>query len=195
MDNLKYGKIVEFVHLLITQSYLGKSDLNLVDATCGNGFDTLFLCSIAGQSGHVTAFDVQDQAVERTESLLSSNLSYKNFNIIKDSHEFINKYVSEKISACLFNLGYLPFSDKKITTNPVTTIKAIENLLPMLNDDGRIYITTYISHDSGHEIKEVNDFLINLNKSQYNVIHIRIINKEHFPPELFIVEKTEKNAW
>lgn len=190
MENLKYGKIVEFVHLLISQSYGGRTDLHFVDATCGNGFDTLFLCKEAGPSGQVTAFDLQQQAVERTNTLLSTNLNFKNYKIIKDSHEFINNYVSEKINAALFNLGYLPFSDKKITTNPSTTIKAIENLLPLLDTDGRIYITTYISHDSGAEIKEITNFLNNLNKSDFNVINLRIINKENNPPELFIVEKS-----
>lgn len=189
MENLKYGKIVEFVHLLISQSYRGKENLHFVDATCGNGFDTLFLCKEAGPKGSVTAFDIQDQAVERTNILLKANLNYTNYEIIKDSHEFIDKYVKNKVNAALFNLGYLPFSDKKVTTNPSTTIKAIETILPMLSQDGRIYITTYISHDNGNEIKRIMEFLVNLNKSEYNVINIKIINKENFPPELFIIEK------
>jgi len=187
----KYGKVVDFVHMLIKGSYGDKETVHFVDATCGNGFDTLFLCKVAGQSGKVVAFDIQEQAVERTTALLESNLDSKNYNIIKDSHENINKHLSEKIDAALFNLGYLPFSDKKITTHPETTVNAIINLLPMLKDDGRIYITTYISHDTGQEIKEIYQFLMSLDKSEYNVIHIRIINKENFPPELFIVEKSK----
>lgn len=185
----KYGKIVDFVHMLINCSYVGKDGINFVDATCGNGFDTLFLCKVAGLSGHVNAFDIQEQAIERTKTLLEANLDYKNYDIIKDSHEVINKYISDKVDAVLFNLGYLPFSDKKVTTKPETTVTAIKNLLPLLNKDGRIYITTYIYHDNGQEIKEINQFLMNLDKAKYNVIHIRIINKENYPPELFIIEK------
>lgn len=187
----KYGKIVDFVHMLINSSYGGKENLNFVDATCGNGFDTLFLCKVAGLSGHVSGFDIQDQAIERTNTLLETNLDFKNYNLIKDSHEFINKYLSDKIDAVLFNLGYLPFSDKTVTTKPEITVNAINNLLPMLKPDGRIYITTYISHDTGQEIKEINDLLINLDKILYNVIHISIMNKENFPPELYIIEKNK----
>jgi len=192
MNDVKYGKIVDFVHMLIKGSYEGKSNLSLVDATCGNGFDALFLCKVAGSSGIVTAFDIQDQAIERTSTLLEANLDFKNYRIIKDSHELIDKYLTDKIDIALFNLGYLPFSDKEVTTTPEVTVNAIKNILSLLKDDGRVYITTYISHDSGKEIKEISNFLLNLNKKDYNVINMRIINKENAPPELFIIEK---NAW
>ena len=185
----KYGKIVDFVHMLINESYGGSEGLHFVDATCGNGFDSLFLCKVAGSSGHVSAFDIQEQAIERTTTLLGSNLEYKNYEIIKDSHEVINQYLSDKIDVALFNLGFLPFSDKKVTTKPETTVNAIKNLLPILKTNGRIFITTYISYDTGHEVKEINQFLLNLDKAEYNVIHIKIINKENFPPELYIIEK------
>ena len=41
-----------------------------VDATMGNGHDTLWLCRQVGETGHVYAFDVQPEAVERTRALL-----------------------------------------------------------------------------------------------------------------------------
>lgn len=192
MNNIKYGKIVDFVHLLIKESYEGKSKLSFVDATCGNGFDALFLCKIAAESGQVTAFDIQEQAIERTTTLLETNLNFKNYIIIMDSHEVITQYLTGKIDAALFNLGYLPFSDKEVTTKPDVTINAIKNILSVLKDDGRVYITTYISHDNGREIKEINQFLKNLNKKEYNVIHMSLINKDNFPPELFVIEKMEK---
>ena len=116
-------------------------------------------------------------------------MDYNNYKIIKDSHEFIDKYLTDKIDVALFNLGYLPFSDKEVTTTPEVTVNAINKILSLLKDDGRVYITTYISHDSGKEIKEINQFLMNLNKKDYNVINVRIINKENTPPELFIIEK------
>lgn len=192
MDNSKYGKLVDFVHMLIKTSYSGNENLMFIDATCGNGFDTLFLSNVAGAKGKVMSFDIQEQAVERTNVLLAQNKQFDNFKVIKDSHEFIGKYLEGKIDAAVFNLGYLPFSDKTITTNPDTTLKAIENLLPVLKDEGRIYITTYVSHDVGQEIHEIIQYLNSLNKSTYNVIHVKITNKENNPPELFVIEK---NAW
>ena len=38
----------------------------VVDATMGNGKDTLFLAELVGETGHVYAFDVQAEAVART---------------------------------------------------------------------------------------------------------------------------------
>jgi len=189
MNNVKYGKVVDFVHMLIRQSYEGKNNLFFVDATCGNGFDALFLSKVAGEEGKVFAFDIQEQAIERTTALLQTNLTTKNYKIIKDSHELIDKYISDKIDVALFNLGYLPFSDKEVTTNPDVTVNAIKKILSLLKEEGRVYITTYISHDNGKEIKEINRFLNSLSKNEYNVIHMEIINKENNPPELFIIER------
>jgi len=189
MDETKYGKIVDFVHMLIKNSYFGQENLQFVDATCGNGFDTLFLCSIAGDFGHVKAFDIQDRAIERTTKLLKDNIIFNNYEIIKDSHEFARKYLTSNIDAAIFNLGYLPYSDKTITTKGDTTLNAIKNLLPFLKKNGRVFITTYVSHDVGFEIKEIYDYLKSLDNSKYNVLHVRIANKENSPPELFIVEK------
>lgn len=44
-----------------------------IDATMGNGNDTLFLCRMAGRTGYVKAFDIQRQALEATEKLLQEN--------------------------------------------------------------------------------------------------------------------------
>ncbi len=189
MEDGKYGKLVDLVHMLIEQSYCGIDNLRFVDATCGNGFDTLFLCRIAGKTGNVKAFDIQHQAIERTNILLSSNLEFINYEIILDSHEFISNHLDENIDAAVFNLGYLPFSDKSVTTKGETTLKAIQNILPFLKNDGRIFITTYITHDTGDEIKEIYNFLSGMDKSKYNVLHINLINKDNTPPELFIIEK------
>ena len=106
-----------------------------------------------------------------------------------NSHEFISNYLNDNIDAAVFNLGYLPFSDKAVATKGETTVKAIQHILPFLKKDGRIFITTYITHDTGDEIKDIYNFLSELDKSKYNVLHINLINKENTPPELFIVEK------
>ena len=75
MEKVKYGKLVELVHMLIEQGCSGHEGFNFVDATCGNGFDTLFLCKTAGKDGHVKAFDIQEQAIERTKTLLNLSIN------------------------------------------------------------------------------------------------------------------------
>ncbi len=185
----KYGKIAKMVHFLIKNSYGGKENLNYLDLTCGNGNDTLFLCNLAGNKGYVKAFDILEEAIERTEELLRDNCQYNNYELIHSGHEDVEKYLNEKIDVAVFNLGYLPKYNKEHYTKPETTIKAITSLLPYLKDEGRIYITAYIGHDEGYEISKIFDFLKDLDKRKYNVIQIKLINKNNLPPELFIVEK------
>ena len=54
-----------------------------VDATMGNGNDTAFL---AGLAKKVYAFDVQEQALEKTRQRLS-DLEIENAELILDGHE------------------------------------------------------------------------------------------------------------
>ena len=42
----------------------------VVDATAGNGHDTVFLARLAGPSGQVHAFDVQEEAIRATRERL-----------------------------------------------------------------------------------------------------------------------------
>jgi SAM-dependent methyltransferase len=188
MDKM-YGQITEMVHFLIKGSYEGNGDLRFVDLTCGNGYDTLFLSNLAGEKGFVTAFDIQDTAIERTKKLLQEKSNFNNYEVIHDGHEHIDKYLTEKIDAAIYNLGYIPNFNKDIFTKPETTICSINSLFTYLKNTGRIYITAYTSHDKGYEINSICDYLIKLDKKEYNVINIKVINKNNTPPELFIIEK------
>lgn len=52
----------------------------MVDATCGNGYDTLAMVKMVADesgSGHVYAMDVQKEALESTSVLLDESLSEK----------------------------------------------------------------------------------------------------------------------
>ena len=42
-----------------------------IDATMGNGYDTQFLCEMAGETGKVWAFDIQEQALKATKERLA----------------------------------------------------------------------------------------------------------------------------
>lgn len=185
----KYGQIAKMVHFFINNSYKGKDNLRFLDLTCGNGNDSLFLSNLAGKSGCLIAFDIQEYAIERTKKLLKEKGKYKNYKIIKEGHEFVGKYLTDRIDAAVFNLGYLPQYSKEIVTQPTTTIKSLNSLLPYLKDQGRIYITAYVTHDKGYEISKIHEFLKNLDKVKYNVIHMKLLNKSNSPPELFIVEQ------
>jgi len=189
MIDIKYGQIVDFVHFLVENSYKNKDNLTLVDATAGNGFDTLFLCNLVKNNGYVYAFDIQEDAINRTKTLLEQNLC-TNYKLIVDSHENVLDHIEDKqIDVALFNLGYLPNSDKKIRTNYNTSINAIKNIISRLSNQGRIYISAYKLHDNGEEARNIHEFISFLNKREYNVIQIKLLNKENSPPEIYIIEK------
>lgn len=123
--------------------------MHAIDATCGNGYDMVFLTKVFKNT--VYGFDIQKEAIQKTHQLLKKEQA-KNYELILDSHENIGKHLFQlknKISVVVFNLGYLPGSDKKITTNYKKTIKAIDECYKLLCQKGIILITVYKGHDEG----------------------------------------------
>ena len=98
----------------------------VVDATCGNGNDTLFLAQSAAKK--VYAFDIQQQAIDSTLKLLQTNNCLEKCEVILDSHSNFDNYISEPIKAVVFNLGYLPNADHTITTLTKLDQKEVEVL-------------------------------------------------------------------
>ena len=125
----------------------------VIDATAGNGNDTLKLCNAVGKNGKVFAFDIQQIALDNTEKLLKDN-GASNFQLINISHSELDRYVSVPVKAVVFNLGYLPGGDHSLHTKHETTTVAIEKGLSLLTDDGFISVTIYYGKDSGTEEKE-----------------------------------------
>lgn len=162
--------ILEFSKQLLTENL--SSDAIVVDATVGNGNDTVFLCN---NFKFVYGFDIQESAIERAKELLVNNLNYE---LILSSHEYIDKYVS-KCDGAIFNLGYLPNHDHSVTTISSSTIVAIEKLLNIIKS-GIIVIVAYTGHDNGSEAREVEKFLSTIDKN-YEVIKYQIINRTNAP--------------
>ena len=83
---MKLERILPFAKSLITSHI--QSDSIVIDATCGNGFDTLFLAQHVPK-GHVSGFDIQQQAIDNTAKKIKS---FKNVSLIHDSHEYISDH-------------------------------------------------------------------------------------------------------
>ena len=164
-----------------------KEDI-VVDATMGNGHDTLFLAKLAKQ---VFAFDIQEQALEKTQERLHQ-AGLKNTSLILQGHETVNQYVSE-VKAAIFNLGYLPSADKSVITQPQTTIEALEKLCQLLVKGGRIAIMIYYGHEGGDvERDAVLDFVSQLPQQEYTATIYRTLNQINNPPFLVMIEKLER---
>nr|NGX30231.1 hypothetical protein [Candidatus Anoxychlamydiales bacterium] len=139
------------------KSFLDKSDI-AIDATLGNGFDTLYLAKIliepVNATGRLFCFDIQKKAINSAKLLLKENLKknpFKNINIFNNSHEDFTKYVKTKVNLIVYNLGYLPKSDKKITTKTKTTISSIESGFKILAKKAAISIISYSGHIEGEK--------------------------------------------
>ena len=160
----------------------------VVDATMGNGYDTLFLAKLAKQ---VYAFDIQEQALEKTSQRIQE-AGLTNVDLILQGHETVDEYVTE-VKAAIFNLGYLPSADKSIITQPQTTLEALEKLCQMLVKGGRIAIMIYSGHEGGDiERDAVLDFVSQLPQQEYTATIYRTLNQINNPPFLVMIEKLER---
>lgn len=182
------NKSVNIARVFISQK-VKEGDV-VVDATAGNGNDTLFLAQAVGAAGKVYSFDVQSQAIENTQKLLDENGLSGNVTLIQDGHENLDSYIKEGIKVVVFNLGYLPGSDKSISTNADNTIIAIEKALSLLESGGAVFLVIYYGDPTGPKEKErVLEFASNLDQRQYNVSYLNLINQANNPPSLLSIEK------
>lgn len=163
---------------------------HVIDATMGNGNDTLFLAGLVGELGQVYAFDIQEQALTKTQEKLGDFITRSS--LFLAGHETIETTIAETqpIKAAIFNLGYLPSSNKQIITLPETTKQAMEAILKRLTVNGRMILVIYYGHEGGAEEKNaVLDYCANLPQENYSVLTYQFINQKNNPPLLVCVEK------
>ena len=162
----------------------------VIDATAGNGHDTLFLAGLTGENGHVYSFDIQNEAIESTRSLLKSNSVEDRVTLICDGHENIPRYVSTGVKAVVFNLGWLPGGDKSVTTLWETTREAILNSLCLLEPLGVCTVCVYPGHEEGkRERNELLALLTGINPQEFNILHQVFVNAGPGSPECFVIQK------
>ncbi|OWZ84522.1 class I SAM-dependent methyltransferase [Natranaerobius trueperi] len=164
----------------------------VIDATCGNGYDTFFLAEKVGDSGKVYAFDVQSSAIETTNKRLYDNGLSDRVKLVNQGHENIKEIVDEQVTCIMFNLGYLPGSDKKVVTQPKSTIQAIEHGLDLLEPSGLMTIVVYPGHETGNkEAVSVEQFISTISQEMFDVRKINILNYRNNPPYLIGIHKKE----
>jgi len=163
------------------------------DATCGNGNDAYFLATLALQDpkGKLFCFDIQEKAIEKTEEKLKSFLNQVVF--IHDCHSTISEHVKEA-KCIMYNLGYLPGSDKSITTICNTTLTSIQAAFGCLKPGGALFITCYPGHDEGkRETDKVLALCQTLDPKLWSVCCHTWQNRSA-APQLVIVQKANLSA-
>ena len=120
-----------------------------VDATAGNGHDTVFLARTVGAAGRVTAFDIQPRALAATRRRLQEHDLLAPVQLIASGHETMADHVAGPIRAAMFNLGYLPGGDKTVTTRAETSLRGLAAACRLLAPGGRISVMVYTGHPGG----------------------------------------------
>ena len=172
--------------LLLPHSKTGGT---VVDFTMGNGHDTLWLARTVGPEGKVYSFDVQKQALDNTRALLDAEGVSGTVRLILDSHENVDRYVTEKICAGMFNLGWLPGSDRTVTTRADSSLAALKKAIGLLDADGAILVAVYPGHPEG--TKEgilIEQYLSGMDRRNLCCSKFRIINSPT-SPFFFLIEK------
>ena len=208
-----YLNLLDLAHSF-WQKHLTASD-NAIDATCGNGHDTLFLAQLL-TSGSLFAFDIQAKAlvntkkflkehgiespentnsIKKTESYCSKN---QNLYLLQQSHTTFKKALFQcPIKLIVYNLGYLPGSDKKLTTLTQNTLISLEKALDLIIPGGALSIICYPGHEEGKkETEAIESWTENLKKQTtdqtfYTIKVSRFKGSESADaPSFFWVQKT-----
>ncbi|HEY8960672.1 MAG TPA: class I SAM-dependent methyltransferase [Luteolibacter sp.] len=124
----------------------------VIDATAGNGHDTLFLARLVGPSGRVLAFDVQAAAIESARSLLENAGMAERVEFYHESHARLADHVTAgSVDGIMFNLGYLPGADRAVITETGGTLAALEASAHVLRSGGWLCVTCYPGHAGGDD--------------------------------------------
>lgn len=155
-----------------------------IDATMGNGNDTLLLSRLAGPDGQVLAFDIQEQALQAARQKLLRENAPDNYTLFLESHTHMADHVKpDSVSCIVFNFGYLPGGDHSLATRSETSIQALEQSLTLLKKGGLLSLCIYSGGDSGFEERDaLLTWLKKLDSHNYLVIRSDYYNRPNNPP-------------
>lgn len=175
-------QITEWCHRFISEAV--KPGDCCVDATMGNGYDTVLLSRLAGENGHVFAFDIQEIALTRTRERLRAFNCPDNTTLLLKSHTEMTQYIKKDSVSCItFNFGYLPGGDHQKATQAETSLAAISAGLSLLKTGGLMSLCIYSGGDTGFQERDaILSYLKLLDFKQYLVIKSDYYNRPNHPP-------------
>lgn len=183
-------RATELAHLVIRQA-VQPGDL-VIDATVGNGHDTLLLAELVGPSGRVIGFDIQETALEAARERTSG---YRQVTLVHAGHENLAHHLTvpgdaeRGLTAVMFNLGYLPGAPKDIVTCADTTLAALEQAVDLVAVRGLVTLVLYPGHPGGEEeATAVREYVARLGDG-FAVTQYARINSARPAPELLVIER------
>lgn len=189
MDPRKHFSALNIIHRVISEK-VQPGDI-CIDATAGRGNDTLFLAKLVGETGHVTAFDIQQDAVDSTRELLAANGMSDRADVLLKSHSEMDEVAKENTVSCItFNFGWLPKGDHNVFTNKSTSIPAIEKGLKLLKSGGVMTLIIYYGRETGFEERDaLLEYLPTIDSSRFTVIEMPFVNRPNCPPIPILILK------
>jgi len=180
-----------------------------VDATCGNGHDTCFLAqqlaACADDPAYsVLSFDIQQAALDsaRVSAKKLPEAQRDRLFFLRQSHdqllaalhqhkaELLASGVKSKLAVIMYNLGFLPRSDKRITTLKNTTLASLDQAAAALDPDGLLCVHAYGGHPGGlEELEAVEAWCSELPFAEWVVMRYAACNKARNPEVLFLAWK------
>lgn len=163
----------------------------VIDATAGNGGDALYLCQLMQGEGKLLAFDIQQEAVERTKERLNEN-GYGNIaEVICRGHEHMTEYAAaESVDGIVFNFGWLPGGDHDIFTKKESSIAAIKAGLELLKPGGFMSLCVYYGRNNGYTERDaILELMEQVDSRKFTVLQIGFPNRRNDPPfPIFIIK-------
>ncbi|WP_078414092.1 class I SAM-dependent methyltransferase [Priestia abyssalis] len=189
---MKLERILPFARTLL-QKAVNEGDI-AVDATIGNGHDTVLLAELVGETGHVYGFDIQQQALENTRQKLKEKQLDDRVTLFHKSHSHLREVLpptpSQQVTAAIFNLGYLPGGDKNIVTKADSTIEAINQMINVMAPEGIIVLVIYHGHPEGAlERDQLLQYVTGLDQQKVHVLQYKFMNQQNNPPFIIAIEK------
>lgn len=162
----------------------------VIDATMGNGHDTAWLCELVGESGKVYAFDVQQEAVDRTAERLDQAGFRQRAELFCLGHEHMAEVLHQQADAIVFNLGWLPGAEHGVTTQTSTTLLAAEAALSLLKEEAVMTVCIYPGHEEGtRELHALLDWAAKLDDRRYDAMIKCYVNQPNDPPRMLAIRK------
>jgi predicted methyltransferase len=184
-------RLTELVHQKLAE--VVQPGDRVVDATLGNGHDTLVLARLVGTAGLVYGVDLQPIAVTTTRVRLA-DAGLTNSVLTQACHSRLAEIVPASehgaITAIVFNLGYLPGGDHHLTTRTSSTLAALSAAKDLLKRSGLLSVMAYPGHPGGaEETAAVEQFMADLALSGYIVNHFESEPGRRTGPRLWLAER------